>query len=200
MNHSKLARVLPFVAALGGLCLAPALARADVVDCYAPTVAITSPANGTSFEGVSEVPVTTMVTAEGFDAELTRVYVLVDGVEAAAMDISTSGAHQLMVPVGEGSHQLVAGATDACAGDGASEAITIEVTAPTGASTGEPETGDDEMGNGSEADGGDEGDEGGSGSNSSSCAVDRVPSRSWVGLSAFLLAVLGAWRLRRSEP
>jgi hypothetical protein len=197
MNHSKLARVLPFVAALGGLCLAPALARADVVDCYAPTVAITSPANGTSFEGVSEVPVTTMVTAEGFDAELTRVYVLVDGVEAAAMDISASGAHQLMVPVGEGSHQLVAGATDACAGDGASEAITIEVTAPTGASTGEPETGD-EIGNGSEDDGGDGGDEGGS--SGSSCAVDRVPTRSWVGLSAFLLAVLGAWRLRRSEP
>lgn len=194
MNQSKLARVLPFVVALGGLCLGPAIAHADVVDCYAPTVAITSPTNGASFEGVTEIPVSVMVTAEGFDAELTRVYVLVDGTEAATMAISSSGAHELAVPVTEGSHQLVAGATDACAGDGASEAITIEVGAPTGASTGEPGTAGEETANGSEDDGG------GSGSGESSCAVGHTPTRSWVGLSAFLLAVLGAWRLRRSEP
>lgn len=200
MNHSKLARVLPLVAVLGGLCLAPALARADVVDCYAPTVAITSPMDGASFDGVSEIPVSVMVTAEGFDAELTRVYVLVDGAEAATMDISTSGAHQLEVPVSEGSHQLVAGATDACAGDGASEAITIEVTASAATSNGDPDTGD-EAANGTEDDGdGSGGDGGGGGGDDGGCAVGRTPTRSWVGLSAFLLAVLGAWRLRRAEP
>lgn len=163
----NLARILPVAA----LFLAPTLAHADVIDCYPPVVSIVAPEDGASLEGVSEIPVTVSVEAAGADAELSRVWVLVDDVEAASLDITASGSHELMVPVSEGSHELVAGATDDCGGDETSDPITIEVTG---------------------------GGRGGS-KDDSGCAVARTPTRSWVGLSAFLLVVLGAWRLRRSD-
>lgn len=197
MTMTNLARTLPLAAILGGLCLAPALARADSLDCYPPVVTITAPADGDSFEAVTEIPVTVDVQPEGFDAELTRVYVLVDDVEAASLDITASGTHELVVPVTEGSHRLVAGADDDCGGPGTSDPIMVEVTAAAGASTGEPGTGTGgEGGSGDGTTGG--GDDGAS--DDGGCAVARVRTRSWVGMSAFLLAVLGAWRLRRTDP
>jgi hypothetical protein len=191
----KTTSITPSVLALAGLVLAPAVAEADSIDCYAPVVAIVSPAPDASFEGVTEIPVTVSVQSEGFDSELARVYVLVDGQEAATMDITVAGEYDLVTPVSEGSHQLIAAASDTCAGDGSSEPVTIMVTAPSGASTGEAgsDSGNGD-GGGDDSDGGDDG----SGDQDAGCTISRTPTRSWVGLSAFFVMVLGAWRLRRA--
>jgi hypothetical protein len=130
MNITRITRIIPFVLSLAGLMLAPSLAKADAIDCSAPLVEIVAPANGASVGGVTEVPVAVRVLASGFDAELVRVYVLVDGQEAASMAITANGEYQLVTPVAEGTRQLIAGATDGCAGDGSSQPVTITVTAP----------------------------------------------------------------------
>lgn len=186
--------VLPL--ALAGVSLAPALAHADSLDCYEPTVEITEPVNGATFEGVAEITVTVSVEAGGSDAELTRVYVLVDDVEAATLPATMGGTYELAVMLAEGQHVLVAGASDDCAGEGLSESIAVQVTAPAGASTGEAGS-DDGMATTGDDTGDDGGDDGGS-VDDGGCAISRTPTRSWVGLSAFVLVVLGAWRLRRA--
>jgi hypothetical protein len=184
---------------LGSLSLVPALAHADALDCFEPSVTISAPEDGASFEGAATIPVSVDVQANGSDAELTRVYVILDGVEAASMAVTMSGIYELPVMVDVGSHELGAGATDECAGEGLSDVISIEVTPPAAASTGEADSGGMSTGQGDTGDTGDTGGgDGGGGGDDGGCAVGRVPTRSWVGLSAFVVMVLGAWRLRRA--
>ncbi len=196
--------------ALGVAAFASSTARADSIDCYAPTVTITAPADGAMVVEGEDVAVSVDVAADGADQELAEVYVLVDGEKSTAMAITASDTYTLQVPLGVGEHELVGAAFDDCGGEGKSAPITITVTAASGEGTaGE---GDDAGGT---ADGGGSADagsasatQGGTATDGASsgddddddkggCAVDRVPTRSWVGMSALLLTVVGASRLRR---
>lgn len=214
----KLTHSISLALALGSLALVPSLARADSVDCFPSVVTITMPSDGAIFEGVTEISVTFTVESDP-SSDLYNAYVLVDGVEAAfTMNISMDGTYEFSVAVTEGSHQLVAGVFELCPGlemQGRSEPVTIFVTAPVGASTGEATAGDGSGGSttgeatsaggsgettaGSTTDtSGSGGSSGGGCNEDDGCTISRTPTRSWVGLSAFALMVLGAWRLRRA--
>lgn len=214
----KLTHAISLALALGSLSLVPSLARADAPpDCLPPVVTITMPSDGAIFEGVTEIPVTFTVESDRF-SELEQAAVLVDEVEAATMNISMDGTYEVSVAVTEGSHQLVAAVVDGCLLLGFpvySEPVTIVVTAPAGASTGEATSGDGSGGSttgeatsaggsgettaGSTTDASGSGGSSGGGCNEDDgCTISRTPTRSWVGLSAFALMVLGAWRLRRA--
>lgn len=198
------------VGLVGAAAFIPSIARADSIDCYTPTVTITAPADGAAIEG-DEVAVTLVVTTDGAEQDLAEVYVLVDGEKSTAMAITAADTYTLQVPVTAGEHELVGAALDACAGEGTSAPITITVTAASGEGT----AGEDDDAGGT-ADGEGSADAGSAsatqgntatdGASSSGddddddkggCAVDRVPTRSWVGMSALLLTVVGASRLRR---
>ena len=213
----KLTHATSLALALGSLALVPSLAHADSIDCVPPVVTITMPSDGASFEGITEIPVTFTVESDRF-SELERAFVLVDQVEAATMNISMDGTYELSVAVTEGSHELVVAVVDGCRlllYPSYSEPVTIVVTAPAGASTGEATAGDGSggsttgeatsAGGSGETTAGSTTDASGSGGSSEGgcneddgCTISRTPTRSWVGLSAFALMVLGAWRLRRA--
>lgn len=197
------------VGLFGAAALSPAIAWADALDCDLPTVTITAPADGATVEG-DEVAVTIVVAIGGADEELAEVYVLVDGEKSTAMAITAPDTYTLQVPVTVGEHELVGAIFDNCAGEATSEPITITVTAASGEGT----AGDDDAGgtadDGDSADGGSaSATQGGTATDGASsgdddddddkggCSVDRVPTRSWVGMSALLLTVVGASRLRR---
>jgi hypothetical protein len=192
---------------------APASARADSIDCYAPTVTITAPADGATVEG-DEVAVTVVVASGGGEQDLAEVYVLVDGEKSTAMAITAADTYTLQVPVTVGEHELVGAAFDDCAGEGTSEPITITVTAASAEGTAGDDGGTAEDGGSDDGsadategdtatDGASSGDDDGDDNDDddddekSGCSVDRVPTRSWVGMSALLLTVVGASRLRR---
>lgn len=193
---TKLAPTLPIL--LMATALAPTVAKAD---CSAPTVSISSPASGAMFEGpIAEIDVGVTVTPQGFDAALSRVYVLVDNQEAASLDVMTGGTYMLTIEVDAGVHELVAAAFDSCGGDGSSSPISITVSetgSPGGAS--EDEAGNEGSGaattsNGGDGTGGTDDDDTTTGS---TCAVQGSPARAWGGPAALLLALLGIRRLRR---
>lgn len=187
--------------ALGVAAFAPSTARADAIDCYAPTVTITAPADGAMVVEGEDVAVSVAVVADGADQQLAEVYVLVDGEKSTAMAITASDTYTLQVPLGVGEHELVGAALDACGGEGTSAPITITVTAASGEGTaGEGGDAGGTADDGGSADGptdgasssGDDDDD-----DKGGCSVPRVPTRSWVGMSALLLTVVGASRLRR---
>lgn len=195
----KLAPTLPILVMAAGLAVAPRVAKAD---CSAPTVSISSPTSGATFEGpTAEVDVDVSVTPQGFDAALSRVYVLVDNQEAASLDITAGGTYTLTVEVDAGVHEIIAAAFDSCAGDGSSSLISITVSAtgsPGGAS--EDEAGAEGSGAATTSNDGDS--TGGSDDDTttgSTCAVQGSPARSWGGPTALLLALLGVRRLRRAR-
>jgi hypothetical protein len=161
--------------------LASDTAVADVPACEPPGVTIVSPENGATVQGKSGV-VTVKVNVT--DAEmLSRVLLHVDGEEATRQSIKRSGDHELSVRLGPGSHTLEARAQTSCGSAAQSEAISVVMN---------------EQLDGREEPDPDESAKRSTGPDDRGCAVSAVPSRTIVGLSAFALAVLGAWRLRRS--
>jgi hypothetical protein len=187
----------PFVLGLAAFVLSPGLARADALDCSLPRVEISSPTDGSSFEGdPAEVAVTVAVTSGDMPRS---VAVNVDGTEAESMSISDLGNYDFSLELGAGSYQLEAVFHDDCEGSATSDPVSITVMAPSSGDQGEDDGHDDHGDDGHDDGHDDHGDDGdGGGSDDGGCAVSRTPNRTIVGLSAFMLAVLGAWRLRRA--
>jgi hypothetical protein len=184
---------LPFALALAGFALAPIAAHADVPNCEPPSVAIVSPEDGATFEG-NPAEVTVKVSVGDGEA-LRSLSVATDGTEAASMSISDNGTFDLAVELAPGAHTLQATAQDDCGGPGRSDQVSVTVTEPAGGDDGHSHD-DADDGHSHDDDGG--GDKGGD-KDDGGCAVSRTPNRTLVGLSAFLLAVFGAWRLRRGQ-
>ncbi len=196
-------RIASFLLLGTGACMLPRIAHADAIDCYPPAVTIESPADETEIEGApADVPISVGVQPGGQEAELTRVWVRVDGDEAASAGIDNGGTYTLTVHLEAGTHEIVAIAEDDCGGPGESSPISVTITPAAGEDSGDDgvgeEGGGDSAGDSAGEGGGGE-DDGGSTDDKGGCAVSRMPKRSLVGLSAFFLAVLGAWRLRRPD-
>jgi hypothetical protein len=185
---------LPLTFALTAFALSPAVAHADVPNCDPPSVSIASPQDGATFEG-DPAEVTVKVGVVGGE-ELRNLLVEAEGVEAAAMAITSPGDYDLVVQLAPGSHTLQATAEDDCGGPGRSDTVGVTVTAPHGSDGDDGHShdsdGDDGHSHDSDGDKSDEKDDGG-------CSVSRTPNRTIIGSSAFLLAIFGAWRLRRGQ-
>jgi hypothetical protein len=166
--------------ALGTCMLTPLVAHADDLGCDAPTVSITSPEPGATLHGdPAELTVVVSVTR---GVALRRLFLTANGDEAASTTIDDNGTFDLTVELPAGAHVLQATADDDCGGSGHSEQVTITVDAS------EAQTAGNDGGGGND---------GGSGNDDGGCAVSRTSNRTIIGLSAFMLAVVGAWRLRR---
>lgn len=190
---------LSLTCALTAFALGPAVAHADVPNCDPPSVSIASPQDGATFEG-DPAEVTVKVAVVGGE-ELRNLLVEAEGVEAAAMAITSPGDYDLVVQLAPGSHTLQATAEDDCGGPGRSDTVAVTVTAPhdsdgeegdDGHSHDSEGEGDDGHSHDSDGDESDEKDDGG-------CSVSRTSNRTIIGSSAFLLAIFGAWRLRRGQ-
>jgi hypothetical protein len=214
-----------FMVTLASFTLISTVAEADAPACDWASVTFVHPEDEATVEGKpAEIVVKLNVEwGEG----LRRVGIDVDGTQAASKAITDGGSYELSIALDPGTHELAAFVEDGCIGTSHPNSISITVKAPSTAEAGDApneghhppdearvakteegsqeavvakvdeapqkvdivktEAGPPDAGVAKTEDGSKKG-----------CAVGHTPSSTIIGLSAFGLAVLGAWRLRRA--
>jgi hypothetical protein len=203
------ARLVPFVVTLATFTLTATIAEADALDCEYPLFTLAQPEDGATFEG-KPAAIVVKVNVRSGDG-LRRVGIEVDGSQAASRAITDEGDYELSVALDPGTYALEAFVEEDCLGKSHSDSISVTVREPSGAKTraatakdqsDPPEnaglakpavvSSDEKAPQAADVPTKEDAPKKG-------CAVSRTPNATIIGLSAFALAVLGAWRLRRAR-
>jgi hypothetical protein len=217
------ARHVLFVVTLATAALTSTVAEADAPGCSWASVTFVHPEDEATVEGKpAEIVVKLNVEwGEG----LRRVGIDVDGTQAASRAITDKGNYEFSIALDPGTHELGAFVEDDCMGT-SHDSISITVKAPSNAEAGgatpsEDHDAPDEASVATTEEGAqkpavakieeapqkadivkteapDAGVVKTEDGPKKGCAVSHTPSSTIIGLSAFGLAVFGAWRLRRA--